>query len=34
MGQVIHLPLGELYMKLRDRKRLQRLMIVQDVSAR
>lgn len=34
MGQVIHMPLGELYMKLQDRKRLQRLMIVQGVSAR
>lgn len=34
MGQVIPFPLGELYMKLRDRKRLQRLMIVQGVSAR
>lgn len=33
MGQVIHLPLGEFYAKLPDRKRVQRLMIVQDASA-
>ena len=34
MGNVIHLPLGELYMELHNREKLKTLMVIRDISAR
>lgn len=34
MGNVIHLPLGELYMELHNREKLKTLMVIRGVSAR